>query len=388
MKTIRLLVVMVLLAANAFAADTTVVKVVGPDQKPVANFNFMTRPTASKSYSDTQQWRTGSNGECKLADLKGSGQYIMTWGSTWTDTGLMEKGTQTASLDGGQTVTLALKATVIPKGAVAATLQTSTRSLSSFCLDRDDRFLVCDPINKRIRVLSTDDKLLKDWDLGFAPQVVACRAADGAVVAAGNGKIVLLNAQGAKQAEASLPGQARTATAVGAHATDVFVCVQAKTGYSIYRLDDKLQSPTEVVKGLRGCCGQMDFKVRDGSLYVAHNTKFLVEKYDRDGKLLSSFGKRDNGTSQSFRGCCEPKNVCFDAKGDLYTAESSNWTVKKFSATGSYINFIGTIAETGDCVRAAIACTKDNRVYMLDTTRNIIRPVLPGKSKDVSTGRS
>jgi hypothetical protein len=115
-------------------------------------------------------------------------------------------------------------------------------------------------------------------------------------------------------------------------------------------------------------------------VYVAHNTQFKVETYDRNGKLLSSFGKRDNGSTQSFKGCCEPKNICFDSKGDLYTAESARWTVKKFNAKGEYINFVGSIAEPGDCVRATIACAKDNRIYMLNHPRNFIFPVLPGKS--------
>jgi len=274
-----------------------------------------------------------------------------------------------------------------PKGAIAVAADTKCQKLSSFCLDREDRFLLCDMMKKRLRVVTADDKLVKDYDLGFGPQVVACRT-DGSILVAGSGKIALLNAQGAKQLEAALPDGATTATSVGAGGNDIFVCCALKTSYAISRFDEKLQNPTTIITGLRGCCGQMDFKVHDAHLYVAHCTKFLVEKYDRTGKLLSSFGKRDNGTSQSFKGCCEPKNICFDAKGDLYTAESKSWTVKKFTAKGEYINFIGTIPETGDCVRAAIACTKDNRIYLLDHPRNFIRPVLPGKSKDVATGRT
>lgn len=377
---------MMLLAASTFAADS-VVKVVGPDSKPVPNFNFMTRPAASRNYAEMQQWRTDASGECQLANLKGSGQYILTWAPMWTEKGLMEKGTQTTSLSGGKTLTITLKTITLPKGCVAASMQTSCRQLSSFCLNRDDQFLLCDPSNRRIRVVGTDDKLVKDLDLGFGAQVVGCRA-DGTVVAAGGGKIVLLDAQGNKQAEAALPGKAATATSVGASGKDIFVCVMGNTGFAIHRYDDKLQNPTEIIKGLRGCCGQMDFGVRDGNLYVAHNTKFLVEKYNRDGKLLSSFGKRDNGSRESFKGCCEPKNVCFDTQGNVYTAESANWSVKKFSPTGNYINFIGAVAEVGDCVRVTLACTKDNRIFILDTAHNIIRPVLPGKSKDVNTGRS
>jgi sugar lactone lactonase YvrE len=274
-----------------------------------------------------------------------------------------------------------------PKGSIGVASDTKCQRLSSFCLDREDRFLLCDLMKKRLRVVTADDKLIKDYDLDFCPQVVACRA-DGSILVAGcdkpvkpdTGKIALLDAQGKKLLEAALPDGATTATAVGDNGKDIFVCCQLKTSYAVSRFDDKLQNPTTIITGLRGCCGQMDFKVQGGHLFVAHNTKFLVEKYNRDGKLLSSFGKRDDGSSQSFKGCCEPKNICFDKDGHLYTAESKAWTVKKFSAAGAYINFIGTIPETGDCVRAAIACTKDNRIFLLDYPRNFIRPVLPGKA--------
>jgi sugar lactone lactonase YvrE len=274
-----------------------------------------------------------------------------------------------------------------PKGSIGVASDTKCQRLSSFCLDREDRFLLCDLMKKRLRIVTADDKLVKDYDLDFGPQVVACRT-DGTILVAGSGKIALLDAQGKKQLEAALPDSATTATAVGGNGKDIFVCCMLKTSFAVSRFDDKLQNPTTIIPGLRGCCGQMDFKVQGDNIFVAHCTKFKVEKYNRDGKLLSSFGKRDDGTSQSFKGCCEPKNICFDKDGHLYTAESKAWTVKKFTASGAYVNFIGSIAEPGDCVRAAIACTKDNRIFLLDFPRNFIRPVLPGKSKDVSTSRT
>jgi hypothetical protein len=271
------------------------------------------------------------------------------------------------------------KALPPPAGSIGVSSDTKCQMLSSFCLDSQDRFLLCDVAKKRLRVVTAADKLVKDYDLEFGPQVVACRA-DGTILVAGTGKIAVLDAQGKKQLQADLPSGSSSATAIGAGGKDIFVCCMSKTGFAISRYDEKLQNPTEIIKGLRGCCGQMDFKVRDDKIFVAHNTKFLVETYDRTGKLLSSFGKRDNGSSQSFKGCCEPKNICFDAKGDLYTAESARWTVKKFTAKGDYVNFIGALVEPGDCVRASIACTKDNKIYMLNYPRSFIVPVLPGKA--------
>lgn len=119
---------------------------------------------------------------------------------------------------------------------------------------------------------------------------------------------------------------------------DVFVSVRARTGYSIYRLDADFKNPAVIVKGLRGCCGQMDFTARDGVVYVAANCNFKVQKYDRAGKKLGDFGKRASGrgkaVEEAFDGCCEPKNVAFDTDGNLLVAESDACCVKRFSPDG------------------------------------------------------
>ena len=170
-----------------------------------------------------------------------------------------------------------------PAGSIGVSSDTKCQLLSSFCLDSQDRFLLCDQMKKRLRVVTADDKLVKDYDLDFGPQVVACRA-DGSILVAGSGKIAVLDAQGTKQLGADLPVGAAATTAVGAGAKDIFVCCMSKTGFAVSRYDDKLQNPTTIISGLRGCCGQMDFKVRDDKVFVAHNTQFKIETYDRDRK--------------------------------------------------------------------------------------------------------
>jgi len=372
-------------AAISFADDVTVT-VLGPDQKPVPQFYFTTTPKGSENYADTRQWRTDANGKAALKNLNGTGAFVIQWNLAWTDKQLMDRGSREIS-SRTEPIAIELKAATIPKGAVAATPQTCCPQLTNYCLDNNERFLACDAAKQRIRVISADDKLIQDWELGFVPEAVACRA-DGVVAVAGRGKMALLGADGKKLVEIELPNKSPMATGVAITAKDVFVSVQQRTGYSIYRLDEKLQNATEIVKGLRGCCGQMSFTSNGDDIYIAANCDFLVKKYDRNGKLLSSFGKRDDGTTQSFKGCCEPKNVCFDTAGNIYTAESMSCSVKKFTADGKYINFIGAVSDINSCVRVTIACAKDRRMFILDTERNIIRPVLPGKSKDVSTGHS
>lgn len=266
---------------------------------------------------------------------------------------------------------------VAPSGSIAASPQTKCGKISSYCLDSQDNFVVCDKMGRRIRVISANDTLVADWPLSFAPEVISCYG-DGQFAVAGSGAIAILDAAGKPVIEGKLPVQATYATAIDALGSDVVVCVRAKTGYAIYRLDAKLTNPKELVKKLRGCCGQLDLKTRDEFIYVAANCNFRVRKYDRNGKRISEFGKKDDGSEESFKGCCEPKNVFLDSDGNIYAAESGRCCVKKFSPDGKYLGLVGRITHIRSCVRVAIAKpSNSDQVYMLDTQHNIICPVPP-----------
>ncbi len=265
-------------------------------------------------------------------------------------------------------------------GNIGVGAETRCKDLNDYCLDLEDNILACEGSKQAVLQITPGDKLKATWPLGFVPEAIECRA-DGVVIVAGGGKIALLDGAGKKLKEAALPGKATTATGVSGSGEDVFVCVQGGTGYAIYRLNAELGDPKAIVKDLRGCCGQMDFTARDGALYVAANCAFKVQKYDREGKKLAEFGKNaSGGDPEGFEGCCEPKNVCFDSRGDLYTAESGSCAVKKFSADGKFLAHVGKVPTIRGCVRVSVWVSKDlSRVYMLDTSRNIVRLVRPEK---------
>lgn len=157
---------------------------------------------------------------------------------------------------------------------------------------------------------------------------------------------------------------------------DVFLaCRSAKGyGYAVWRTDREFQNPKKVVENLAGCCGQMDIQANDGELWVAHNARHKAEHYDRDGKKLSSFGKRDRTSADGFGGCCEPKNLRFAVAGEVFASESGPPTcVKRFSPTGEFRGVALIAPWTSGCVRVTTEFHRDlDQFFVLNSDERSI----------------
>ena len=266
---------------------------------------------------------------------------------------------------------------------LGATKATKAQELTNFCMNSDGDLLACDGAGCVVRVIGEGDQLKAVWKLPFAPQAIATRP-DGSMIVAGPGKVVILDKPGATVKSADVPAAQNSARSPGAAVLgdDIFVCARANTGFSIYRFDQELAGAKEVVSGLRGCCGCLDIQSDGKSLYACENAYHHVVRYDRDGKKLSEFGKNDPKTLEGFGGCCEPKNVTFGANGDVYTSESANCRIKRYSADGK-CTLIGMVKSKQGCLQVTIAVSKDgSKVYFLDSGENIIR-VLTGAPQGV-----
>jgi 5-hydroxyisourate hydrolase-like protein (transthyretin family) len=363
---------------------------VADDGKPAANLQCMVFMVLNgkpfmEARRQNQGVTTGADGRFTLKDACEGASYQVSWYPGMGDNASYEEGQCTVTALKDASLRLTLKRFIDDwdaPGNIGISPETRCQNLNDYCLDPDDHILACEGSKKAILRISPDDKLKAAWPLGFSPEAIECRA-DGTVVVAGDGKIALLDKDGKKLKEVPLPGGAKTATGVSGSGDDVFVAVQGGTAYVIYRLNAGLGDPQLIVRDLRGCCGQMDFTSRDGVLYVAANCNFKVQKYDREGKKLGEFGKRGGaGDPEGFDGCCEPKNVCFDSQGNLYTSESGNCCVKKFTPDGKFLSDMGRVKTIRGCVRVSVAVSKDlGRVYLLDTSRHIVRLVRPEKNE-------
>lgn len=358
---------------------------IADDNKPAANLNFRLHPLLNGEIFATSAdvtITTQEDGTFVAENLCPGENYVAQWDAR--ENADYESGSAKITPSEGETITLRVKRDNWKMSScLCASQETKCARLANYCLDNDDRILACDAKDKVVRVISPEDKLLGVWKLDFSPEAIACRD-DGTVVVAGRAdndrsfiSIVILDKNGEVIRNAKLKGF--LPAGIGCSGNDIFVSVRQEKDYSIYRLDSELANPKEIVKGLEGCCGQLDLKAKDGVVYVAANCEFSVIKYDRDGKEIGRFGKEGKEGQmtgdEGFIGCCEPKNVCFDSQGNLYTAEAVHRRVKKFTPDGKYMGLAG-MASGDYCVRVTIAVSKDcSKIYMLDAERNIIRLV-------------
>ncbi|HET6883332.1 MAG TPA: hypothetical protein VFI31_24495, partial [Pirellulales bacterium] len=149
----------------------------------------------------------------------------------------------------------------------------------------------------------------------------------------------------------------------------VYVVCRAASGYGyeLWRTDLDFTAGQKIVSGLVGCCGQMDVQARGDEVWVAENSKHRVVKFDRDGKQLMSFGRRDrDGERDGFSGCCNPMNLCFTAAGDVLVSES-NGVVKRFDKEGKFLTLIGTAQVVPGCKNSAVGVSPDEtHVFYID----------------------
>ncbi len=300
--------------------------------------------------------------------------------------------------------------------------------VQNFCLNLDGSLLVCyGGQSSEIRTYTTDGELVTAWSLQAKPEAI-CVHHDGTIFVGGEGQLTKLDQRGNVLATADLmaltelepeqeeqaadvagkepsilealakalisaapvpkPGamvsdlqqaprpRRNNVTGIAVTDQDLFVACSAPKGfsYAVYRMDHNFENAELIVDRLSGCCGQMDIQACNGELWVAHNGRHRVERYDRDGNKLASFGKSDRKAADGFGGCCEPKNVRFGPDGDIYCAESGPPnTVKRFSPDGEFRGIVVLDSFDGGCVRTTVEVSHDGReVFVLDTTNNSI----------------
>jgi hypothetical protein len=122
----------------------------------------------------------------------------------------------------------------------------------------------------------------------------------------------------------------------------------------------------------------MDIQAYKDKLLAAENTKFQVGIYDEEGKSLDSFGSRNRTGGAGFGSCCNPMNVRCCNNGDILTAESSIGDIKRFSADGEYLAYVGRAKISGGCKHVAIAWDEQrDRYYMMNISDSSICVLVP-----------
>lgn len=194
-----------------------------------------------------------------------------------------------------------------------------------------------------------------------------------------------------EQIDARLQNSSRI-TAIASTQDDLYVATTARVGYGyeVFRFNHNFEDAERVLKGLRGCCGQMDIHAQGDNVAVAENTNFNVAVYDRDGKELKRFGERLSGDNQGFGSCCNPMNILCCENGDYLTAESSIGKIKRFNASGEMVGYIGEAKIGGGCKHVAFGHDVErDRYYVQHEDSNKIcilnaRPIQDAKAENKS----
>jgi hypothetical protein len=191
-----------------------------------------------------------------------------------------------------------------------------------------------------------------------------------------------------QQTMQQLASQERRTNALAVNDKYVFATGPASKGYGyrVWRTDLNFANPVAIVDGLSGCCGQMDIQCCGDEVIVAENSRHRVVRYNADGKMIASFGKRSrDGVGDCFGGCCNPMNT--RAAGDkLYVAESDG-QVKLFTLDGRYEGLVAVAQVRAGCKSSTVAVSPDERrVYYIDVNQSAIcvldRKPAAAKSED------
>ncbi|MHC4716447.1 MAG: NHL repeat-containing protein [Planctomycetota bacterium] len=285
------------------------------------------------------------------------------------------------------------KATHKEVRVIGRTDETRFGRLATICLAADGKLLAADSSRRQIKVFSAEGKLLKTWKPPLAPSALHA-AADGTVYVGGTGKLAKLDAAGkvlktVSHEEGGFPRSKVSGLTLAGK--DLFASFgrgwSLRSTAVIVRFDADLGAAKTIATGLRGCCQRLDLVSRDGVLYVAENTRHRVVRYDREGKVLSKWGRRDRKKVDGFGSCCNPMNLCFGPGGVLYTAESGLGRIKRYTADGKFLGLVGYVELprsqragrlAASCSNIAVAVSRDgSRVYVQDYKGNVIR-VLAG----------
>jgi len=306
-------------------------------------------------------------------------------------------------------------------------LEIEFERLTAMRLHPRGNLLACDGDAQHIKVIDASGKVVSTIDLDFQPEAIDVAdddasgkvvstidldfqpeaidvADDGTIYCGGQGRLAKLDSEGRMLRQIDLPRKERTpeeeqadfghwagrenrVSGIAVTDGDVFLAYGAgwslRSRSKLFRLDRNLEDITLIAEDLRGCCQRCDIAARGKVVYVAENSRYRVVSFDREGNELGHFGGKSRKDLEDFGACCNPMNLDFDARGNLYTSESGIGRVKQYTADGEFRALIGYVGVerftsaghlAASCSNMAIAVTPEGkRVYVMDYKGNRVR---------------
>lgn len=243
-----------------------------------------------------------------------------------------------------------------------------------------------------IRVLSNTGNPEREIELSGRPQCLTVTA-DGTIYVGMEDHVEVYDATGRRLAFWEPLGDETVLTGIAEFEGNVFV---ADAGHRIVLHYDTAgtlighvgeKDPDRNIPGFFIPSPHFDLAVsRDGMLRVVDPGRNRIEAYTLSGDLEFWWGKRSNDID-GFCGCCNPVNFALLPNGGFVTAEKGLERVKVYDSDGGFVGVVAGPAELGktsqlkicntpeECRGRAldVAAGADGRIYVLDTTENVVR---------------
>ena len=263
-------------------------------------------------------------------------------------------------------------------------IKTSLEEIHGIALDASGRIYVSG--KDGIEIFNASGKAENKFTINGTAQCIAITEA-GKLFMGIQDHIEIRNNTGKQLAKWESFGTDAVITSIAVKSEDVFI---ADAGQKVvYHCDLKgnlinkigLKDPATGVPGFIIPSAYFDLGIsKDGKLWVVNPGRHSFEKYNFDGKLLTSWGKASMAM-EGFCGCCNPSNFAFLNDSLFVTSEKAIERVKIYNADGSF----RCIVATPDQFKAGtkgldLAVDKQNRILVLDPVKMEIRIFEPKKS--------
>jgi hypothetical protein len=267
---------------------------------------------------------------------------------------------------------------------------TGFRQSRAIALDPEGRMYVAG--DQAIRVFSNAGAFERQIELSGEPRCLTV-ADDGRIYIGLGDHVQILTVDGQQVASWGPLGEEAVLTSITKHKDAVLV---ADAGHRIVLHYDTAgtllghigeKDPERNIPGFFIPSPHFDLAVsRDGLLRVVDPGRNRIEAYTLDGDLEFWWGERSNDI-EGFCGCCNPVNFALLPNGGFVTAEKGLERVKVYNSDGGFLGVVASPAQLGkdkqvkicdtaeECRGSGmdVAAGADGRIYVLDTTGNVVR---------------
>jgi DNA-binding beta-propeller fold protein YncE len=269
------------------------------------------------------------------------------------------------------------------KAPYTETLQfkTSLEEIHGIATDATDKIYVSG--KDGVEIFSPSGKSENKFKIDGTAQCISLEK-DGNLLLGMQDHIEIWSSDGKQLAKWNSLGTDAVITSVASEGNNIFV---ADAGQKVvYRFDKKgnllnkigLKDPATGVPGFIIPSPYFDLGIsKDGNLWVVNPGRHSFEKYNFDGKLLTSWGKASMAM-EGFCGCCNPSNFALINDSLFVTSEKAIERIKIYNADGSFRCVVATPEQFEEGTKGLdLAVDKQNRILVLDPVKMIVRVFEP-----------